>query len=58
MKIELNTLTKTFTVFHAMSLLRTWQIFSGPCQDLVNSQSMRRHCLALQLEIIFNKLTA
>ena len=23
-------------------MLRTWQIFSGPCQDLVNSKSWRR----------------
>ena len=23
--------------------IRTWPIFSGPCQDLVNSQSWRRH---------------
>ena len=25
-------------------MLRTWQIFSGPCQDLVDSKSWRRHC--------------
>ena len=31
------------------STYRTWQKFSGPCRDLVNSQSWRRHCLPLEL---------
>ena len=26
------------------STYRTWQTFSGPCRDLVNYQSWRRHC--------------
>jgi len=43
--ITLNEPVNLLSKLHFSTYIRTWQIFSGPCWDLANSQSWRRHCI-------------